>query len=72
MTSSKPPSERDPTSWVDGLPEPTPEDREALRRARRPVAMSAEEYRAFLRSLPAPTREQLLARGVTTGEPFRL
>ncbi|HVS13745.1 MAG TPA: hypothetical protein VMV46_07465 [Thermoanaerobaculia bacterium] len=72
MTRSKSRSEPAASCWIDGLPEATPADREALRRARRPVPMTGEEYLAFLRSLPEPTREELAARPITTGEPFRL
>jgi hypothetical protein len=77
MTRSKSRSEpaavsRIDASWIDGLPEATHADRDALRRARRPVAMTGEEYLAFLRTFPEPTREELARRPITTGEPFRL
>ena len=49
----------------------TPEEVAALRRARRPVALSGEAYLKFLAQFRA-TSDQLRARKGPRGAPFRL
>lgn len=49
----------------------TPEEVAALRRARRPVALSGAAYLRFLSQFSA-TAEQLRARKGPRGKPFRL
>ncbi len=63
-----------PPSTADEFPlhiPTTPEDVEALRRAR-PPAPDWDTYLAFLASLPQPSFEALRSRPGPRGEPFRL
>jgi hypothetical protein len=56
---------------VARLPEATAAEREALRRARR-QRLDAERMRRVLDAMREPSVEELAARPITTGEPFRL
>jgi len=61
----------EPLDLEHGLPV-TPEDVAALRRARELTTLTWDEYAAFLAALPTPSIEELRARPLLTGEPFRL
>jgi hypothetical protein len=54
-----------------GLPV-TREDIAALRQARSHDALTWDEYAAFLAAQPSPSSEELRARPLLTGEPFRV
>lgn len=61
----------EPLDLERGLPV-TREDVLALRRARALSTLTWEQYVSFLASQPAPSIEELRARPLSTGEPFRL
>lgn len=59
------------TSLEQDLPT-TAEDVAVLRRLRREVALTPEEYQEFLRAVPQPSPEAIRARKGPRGEPFEL
>jgi hypothetical protein len=61
----------EPLDLEHGLPV-LPEDVLALRRARARSSLGWEEYVAFLAAQPPPSLEELRARPLSGGEPFRL
>jgi hypothetical protein len=65
------PVKPEPLDLEHGLPV-TREDVAALRRARALSSLTWQEYEAFLAAQPLPTHEELRARPLLTGEPFRL
>lgn len=60
-----------PLDLERGLPV-TLEDVAALRHARTLAVLTWDDYVAFLAGLPTPSVEELRARPLLTGEPFRL
>ncbi len=61
----------EPLDLERGLPA-TREDILALRHARALSTLTWEQYVSFLALLPAPSVEELRARPLSKGEPFRL
>jgi hypothetical protein len=61
----------EPLDLARGLPV-TREDVAALRRARSLAPLTWQEYAAFLAAQPAASTEELRARSLLVGEPFRL
>lgn len=61
----------EPLDLGRGLPV-TGEDMAALRRARSLSSLTWEEYETFLATQPVPSIDELRARPLLTGEPFRL
>ena len=61
----------EPLDLARGLPV-SREDVAALRRARALSTLTWVEYRTFLAAQPLPTADELRARPLLRGEPFRL
>ncbi len=61
----------EPLDLERGLPV-TREDVTALRRARQLSQLTWQQYAAFLAAQPPPSVEELRARPLLVGEPFRL
>jgi hypothetical protein len=57
---------------LEGLPEPSPSDLEALRNGRRGASLSPRDYLDLLESLRSPRADELRRRPRLDGEPFSL
>jgi hypothetical protein len=65
------PAKPEPLDLERGLPV-TREDVAALRRARALTSLTWPQYEAFLAAQPAASYDELRARPLLSGEPFRL